>query len=62
MKLPVETIMKSGLLSEINRKFLHPLGLALIIELPCEHVFVYDYRNEHKPRKRRNSAKPPDSE
>lgn len=31
---PIDLLRKSGLLFEINRQVLHPLGLALAVELP----------------------------
>lgn len=44
--LSVSQIVNSGLLQEINRQFLHPLGYALEVELPTERLAIQDHSDD----------------
>jgi hypothetical protein len=48
--IPVKEFRKFGFLQELNRKFLHPLGLALEVSIDEEGgetlVGIWDYREE----------------
>lgn len=49
-RMPISEFHKKGYLQEVNRKFLHPLGLALEIVVDpdgrCRLGGVWDYRDD----------------
>jgi hypothetical protein len=44
--LPVETLVKSGIILEVNRQFLHPLGLAIEIDWKTRALRVADFSHD----------------
>lgn len=49
-RMPIADFVRLGFLQEINRRYLHPLGLALEVELengePARLGGVWDYRHD----------------
>lgn len=44
--MEIEEFIDEGYLQEVNRRFLHPLGLALEASLPDGTLKVWDYRDD----------------
>ena len=49
-KMDIKEFVEKGYLQELNRQFLHPLGLALEVQIGNENNYslsgIWDYRND----------------
>lgn len=45
-KLPLKDFMDQGCLATINRQILHPIGLALWVNIYTDEMGVYDYQDD----------------
>lgn len=46
--LPLEELVSEGYLQEVNRRFLHPLGLALTVHTDDSQKYGFIYIQDHR--------------